>query len=78
MRVLSSTTALGLGLTPPLRGTRLVHMEDTYFDTYGDAASDYDSDDYIEPDPYGDWVDDAWAAQFDDDPNPYHGDYSEC
>ena len=23
------------------------------------------------------WLDDAWADQYDDDPNPYHGDYSE-
>tara|TARA_Y100000310_G_scaffold169904_1_gene170120 strand:+ start:216 stop:416 length:201 start_codon:yes stop_codon:yes gene_type:complete len=21
---------------------------------------------------------DDWQAQYDDDPNPYHGDYSEC
>ena len=21
---------------------------------------------------------DDWASQYDDDPNPYHGDYSEC
>ena len=31
--------------------------------------------------PYGDdsWVDlhDGWADQYDDDPNPYHGTYSE-
>lgn len=25
-----------------------------------------------------DFVHDDWAAQFDDDPNPYHGNYSEC
>jgi hypothetical protein len=46
-------------------------MEDTYFDTFGDAASDGEFDDV------SGWEDDAYFAQYDDDPNPYHGDYSE-
>lgn len=28
-------------------------------------------------DPYGGWEDDAYAAQWDDDPSPYGGTYSE-
>lgn len=40
-------------------------MEDTYFDTFGDEA-----------DGYG-WEDDCYAAQWDDDPSPYDGTYSE-
>lgn len=36
-----------------------------------------DFDDFdAEPDGYG-WEDDAYFDQYDDDPNPYHGDYSE-
>lgn len=39
--------------------------EDTIFDTFGDA-------DDVAP-----FEDDAYEAQFDDDPNPYLGTYSE-
>jgi hypothetical protein len=27
--------------------------------------------------PMTEWEMDDWASQYDDDPNPYHGDYSE-
>lgn len=47
------------------------------FDSWLDRGmeNDYDLIDYDDPD-YG-WEDDAYQAQWDDDPNPYHGDYSE-
>lgn len=34
---------------------------------------------YVRQPEHEPWSDaDAYAAQWDDDPNPYHGDYSEC
>lgn len=36
----------------------------------------YDNDPFTEYDDY-DGQDDAWAAQYDDDPSPYDGTYSE-
>lgn len=61
---------MGLGdfrLTATLIVVRVVYMEDTDYDI------DTEGDDFD----YG-WEDDAYMAQYDDDPNPYHGDYSEC
>lgn len=42
-------------------------------DALSDVPDDYGDDFYT----HGDYFDDAYLAQFDDDPNPYHGDYSE-
>lgn len=50
------------------------HLEAAYEDangnTHGVGSPEY------EEDYHPDWPDDS-EAQFDDDPNPYHGDYSE-
>ena len=55
---------------------------------YQDVADHYDSEDreedYNDTLPDDAWVEDFnedwdnWADQYDDDPNPYHGTYSEC
>lgn len=47
-----------------------------------DGPVDDDDVDYGDDDGFGDGYDgdaeaDAWHSQYDDDPNPYHGDYYE-
>lgn len=36
-----------------------------------------DEDDFVVDDDINPPLDDVWESQFDDDPNPYHGTYSE-
>ena len=63
----------------------MARIESRFEDPYGDFdepddelldVGDYDEDDYID-DYFGDYLNDIEQGRWDDDPNPYHGDYSE-
>jgi hypothetical protein len=55
------------------------HMADNTFVGH-DLCQPCDDDicaDMPDHEPMTEWEMDDWASQYDDDPNPYHGDYSE-
>ena len=43
-----------------------------------DVENHFNRDDLADFNEDWDFTHDDWAAQYDDDPNPYHGNYSEC
>ena len=54
------------------------HMADTFVGQ--DLCAPCDADiaaDMPDPEPLTQWELEDWASQYDDDPNPYHGNYSE-